>query len=92
MDLPVTVGEAIKGASVEVPTLGGKVKVRVPAGSQSGLQLRVVGKGVPAHGKNTAGDLFLRVMVHVPKDGVSQDIADKIDRGYSENIRKDMHL
>ncbi len=92
MDLPVTVGEAIKGASVEVPTLVGKVKVRIPAGSHSGLQLRVVGKGVPAHRKTTAGDLLLRVMVHVPKDGVSQDIADKIDRGYTGNIRKDMHL
>ena len=92
MDLPVTVGEAIKGASVEVPTPVGNVKVRIPAGAQSGLQLRVAGKGVLAHGKSTAGDLLLRVMVHVPKDDVSQDIADKIDRAYTENIRKDLHL
>ncbi len=92
MDLPVTVGEAIKGASVEVPTPVGNVKVRIPAGAQSGLQLRVAGKGVPAHGKSTAGDLLLRVMVHVPKDDVSQDIADKIDRAYTENIRKGLHL
>ena len=38
---------------------GGGVKVKIPAGAQSGQRLRVKGKGVPAHGRESAGDLYL---------------------------------
>ena len=57
MELPITVGEAVRGASVEVPTPMGVVKVKIPAGAQSGQRLRVRGKGVPAHGKESGGRL-----------------------------------
>lgn len=92
MDLPITVGEAIKGATVEVPTPMGMVKVKIPAGAQSGQLLRVKGRGVPAHGRTPAGDLYLRLMIRVPKDGVLEEFAEKIDKAYSENIRKDLRL
>jgi molecular chaperone DnaJ len=92
MELPVTVGEAVRGAEVEVPTPGGTIKVRIPAGAQSGQQLRIKGKGVTAHGQTPAGDLYLRLMVRVPKDQVAPDVIEKIDQAYGEDVRKDVRL
>ena len=72
MELPITIGEAVRGASVEVPTPAGTISVKVPAGAQSGQQLRIKGKGVCAHGQTPAGDLYFRLMVRVPKDKMSR--------------------
>jgi len=92
MDLPITVGEAVSGATIEVPTPTGAVKVKIPPGAQSGQRLRVKGKGVPAHGKSPAGDLYLNLMVRVPDDGVPRDAVEKIDRAYKEDVRKNIRL
>ncbi|HEY2987288.1 MAG TPA: DnaJ C-terminal domain-containing protein [Candidatus Binatia bacterium] len=92
MELPITIGEAIRGATVEVPTPTGPVKVKIPPGAQSGQLLRVKGKGVPAHGKSPAGDLFLRLMVRVPKNGVASEAVEKIDQSYTEDVRKNLRL
>ena len=92
MELPITVGEAIHGATVEVPTPAGAVKVKIPPGAQSGQRLRIRGKGVPAHGTSSAGDFYLRLMVRVPKDRLAHDVLEKIDRAYTEDVRKDIHL
>ncbi|HJU60933.1 MAG TPA: DnaJ C-terminal domain-containing protein, partial [Candidatus Binatia bacterium] len=62
------------------------------AGAQSGQRLRIRGKGVPAHGREPAGDLYLSLMVRVPKDEIPGDIIEKIDRAYGENVRKDLRL
>jgi curved DNA-binding protein len=93
MDLPITIGEAVRGATVEVPTPMGKLNVKIPAGAQSGQQLRLKGKGVPAHGQSPAGDLYLRLMIRVPGDNyISADVIDKIDGAYAEDVRKDVRL
>lgn len=93
MELPITIGEALRGATVEVPTPAGKVNVKIPAGAQSGQQLRLKGKGVAAHGQSPAGDLYLRLMIRVPKDNnIAPDIIDRIDRAYPEDVRKDVRL
>ncbi len=92
MDLPITFGEALRGASVEVPTASGPINVKIPAGAQSGQQLRIKGKGVAAHGQTPAGDLYLRLMVRVPKEEVAQEVIDKLDRAYGEDVRKDLRL
>jgi molecular chaperone DnaJ len=92
MELPITVGEAVRGAEVEVPTPGGAIKVKIPAGAQSGQQLRIRGRGVAAHGQTPAGDLFLRLMVRVPKERIADEVIDKINRAYSDNVRKDVRL
>jgi DnaJ-class molecular chaperone len=92
MELPITVGEAVRGATVEVPTPVGVVKVKIPAGAQSGQRLRVRGKGVPAHGQTPAGDLYLRLMVRVPREKIAHDVIEKIDQAYTEDVRKDLHL
>jgi molecular chaperone DnaJ len=93
MELPITVGEAMRGATVEVPTPMGKLNVKIPAGAQSGQQLRLKGKGVPAHGQSPAGDLYLRLMVRVPgNNSISPDVIEKIDQAYGEDVRKDVRL
>lgn len=92
MELPITVGEAVRGATVEVPTPTGAVKVKIPAGAQSGQRLRVRGKGVPAHGQTPAGDLYLQLMVRVPMDKVAHEVIDKMDQAYTEDVRKDVRL
>ena len=92
MDLAITVGEALRGASIEVPTPSGPIKVKIPAGAQSGQQLRIKGKGVAAHGQTPAGDLYLRLMVRVPKEKLAQAVLDQIDQAYGEDVRKDLRL
>ena len=68
LDLPVSLSEAVLGGHIDVPTPGGKVRMRIPAGSDSLTQLRLRGRGVPAHGTASAGDLYatLRVTVGPP--------------------------
>jgi DnaJ-class molecular chaperone len=93
MELPITVGEAVGGAEVEVPTPSGTIKVKVPASAQSGQLLRIRGKGVAAHGQTPAGDLFLRLMIRVPKDNnLEREMIEKIDKAYKEDVRKDVRL
>lgn len=92
MDLPITIGEALRGAVIEVPTPTGRVEVKIPPGVQSGQRLRIKGKGVQAHGRNPAGDLYLRLMIRAPKGGVPKEVAERIDNAYDEDIRKDIRL
>jgi len=67
-DVPITPWEAALGAKVDVRTLDGStVTLTVPPGSQSGQRLRINGRGLPAHGKSPAGDLFARLKIVVPK-------------------------
>jgi curved DNA-binding protein len=66
VDLPVAPWEAALGATVEVPTLDGTARVKVPPGSSSGRRLRLRGEGMPGPGKQQ-GDLFATVRIVVPK-------------------------
>jgi curved DNA-binding protein len=63
LDLPLAPWEAALGATVEAPTPGGPVEVKVPAGVQSGRKLRLVGRGIPG---SPAGDLYLVLKVVLP--------------------------
>ena len=64
LELPITPWEAALGAKVVVPTLGGKVELSIPPGSQAGRKLRLGGRGLPAH---PAGDQYVVVTVFVPE-------------------------
>ncbi|NMF10059.1 molecular chaperone DnaJ [Corynebacterium xerosis] len=63
--VPVSFGELALGGTITVPTLDGKVRVRVPAGTADGRTLRVRGRGVPKR-SGTPGDLLVTVRVQVP--------------------------
>ena len=68
LELPVTLQEAVLGGQIEVPTPAGSVRMRVPPHSDTGKELRLRGRGVPAHGGQPAGDLYakLRVVLGTP--------------------------
>jgi curved DNA-binding protein len=63
VDLPVAPWEAALGASIEVPTLAGKVEMKVPAGSRSGSRLRLKGRGLPG---KPPGDQFVVIQIVTP--------------------------
>ncbi len=65
-ELPVTPWEAALGAELATPTLGGPVKLKIPAGSQSGARLRLKGRGLPGAGAR-AGDQIVTLKVVLPK-------------------------
>jgi molecular chaperone DnaJ len=67
IDVPVTISEAALGAQIEIPTIDGRVKLKVPAGSQDGRALRVSGKGAPRLKHSGRGDLIARIRVRVPE-------------------------
>jgi curved DNA-binding protein len=66
VELPITPWEAALGATVDVATLNGTARVKVPAGSSSGRRLRLRGEGMPGPGRQH-GDLFATVRIVVPK-------------------------
>lgn len=65
-EVPIPFSAAVAGGTVEVPSLTGKTKMRVPAGTQSGTILRLKGKGVPSLRGGARGDLHVRVRVESP--------------------------
>lgn len=89
LELPITVSEAMFGAEIEIPTLDGPVKLRVPAGSQSGQKLRLKGKGVPGSGKRNDGHLYAVLSVQVPKAGSpeAKSAAETLDGLYDGDVR-----
>jgi len=65
IEVPLTPWEAALGAQVEIPTLEGRVTMKVPPGSKSGQKLRLAGKGLPKPGGG-AGDLYAVLAITVP--------------------------
>jgi molecular chaperone DnaJ len=66
MTVPISYTEATLGADVTVPTLGGKVTLRVPPGTTNGKKFRVARKGVET--PKRTGDLLVTVEVQIPHD------------------------
>lgn len=58
---------ACMGTSLDVPTLEGEKRIKVPAGIQPGTKIRLKGCGVKSLGSNTKGDLYVKVAIHVPE-------------------------
>ncbi|HJT16936.1 MAG TPA: J domain-containing protein, partial [Thermoanaerobaculia bacterium] len=86
--LPVTIGEAVNGAQVEVPTIRGSVKARIPAGTNGGQTFRLSGKGVKRK-NGSYGDEYYRVEIVVPKDA-PEDAVEKIESQYRESPRANL--
>jgi molecular chaperone DnaJ len=82
LEFPLAVWEAALGAEVEVPTLGGKIKVKVPAGIQCGEGIRVPEEGVPLLDGSGRGDLVISPRIWVPRK------VDKKSRELLEELRR----
>ena len=78
VDVPLTIGEAIRGAKIEVPTLDGRATLTVPPGTDSGQKLRLRGKGIAAPGGGAPGDLYVVIQIRVPKQ-LDADALEKLD-------------
>ena len=65
-DVPISIVDAALGGELEIPTLDGRVKLKIPAETQSGKLFRLRGKGVTPVRGGTAGDLLCRVQVETP--------------------------
>ena len=63
----ISVTEAVLGARLKVPTLGGSASVTVPPGTQPGAVLRLKGKGLPAYGSDRQGEMYLHILVQIPE-------------------------
>jgi molecular chaperone DnaJ len=71
-DLHISFPDAVFGCSVEVPTIDGRAKIKIPAGTQSGKVLRLRGKGFPSVNSYDKGDQLIQINVWTPQD-VSAD-------------------
>lgn len=65
-EMPISFSQAALGASIEVPTLDGKVRYTIPEGTQTGTTFRLRGKGIQYVGYKTRGDQFVTVVVETP--------------------------
>ncbi|ABS28651.1 molecular chaperone DnaJ [Anaeromyxobacter sp. Fw109-5] len=65
-EMPISISQAALGATIDVPTLDGPAKLKIPAGTQSGKVFRVKGKGIPALSGGGRGDQHVRVAVETP--------------------------
>jgi molecular chaperone DnaJ len=67
LDLPITFTQAALGAEIDVPTVDGSVRMKIPHGSQTGQELRLKGKGFPNLDDGVRGSQIVRIFVEVPK-------------------------
>jgi molecular chaperone DnaJ len=65
--VPISFPQAALGAELEIPTLEGEAKLKIPEGTQGGKEFVIRGKGVPYLNEHGRGDLVVRVMVQTPK-------------------------
>ncbi len=88
MTLPVTVPEAVLGATITVPTLHGMVQLKIPKGSNTDTVLRLRGKGVPSAG-GTAGDQLVTLKVVLPdaRDPGFADLVTEWSRRHHYSVR-----
>lgn len=90
LDLPVTLPEALLGATIKVPTLDGTVALKVPKGSNSGTVLRLKSKGIVDAKSHTSGNLYvkLKVVLPDPPDPELTQFVEKWSHHRSYDVRK----
>ena len=79
LELPVTLPEAVLGATVQVPTVHGKVSMKIPAGSNTGATLRLKGKGTRDRKGGAKGDQYVKLKVALP-DKPDKELKDFVER------------
>ena len=79
VEVPITIAEAVQGADVEVPTLHGTKKLRVPGGTKHGTVQRLRGEGPPKPGGRARGDIHYRFVIDVPAS-LSDEQSDAVEK------------
>jgi molecular chaperone DnaJ len=79
VEVPITFPEAARGAEVEVPTLNGRKRLRVPPGTRSGTVQRLRGEGPPKLGAKGRGDIHYRFVIDVP-EAMSAEQSEAVDQ------------
>jgi molecular chaperone DnaJ len=79
VEVPLTIPEAIRGAEVEVPTLSGRKKLRVPAGTKHGTVQRLRGEGPPRLNGKGRGDIHYRFVIDVPAS-LSEEQSEAVEK------------
>jgi len=87
LDVPVSLPEAVLGASIKVPTLDGQVALKIPPETQSGRVFRLREKGVKSVRGNARGDLFCRIVIETPVNLSNEQRA--LLRELDESLRRD---
>ncbi len=90
VEVPITIPEAIRGATIEVPTLGGSKRIRVPPGTQHGTVQRLRNEGPPRLGGRGRGDIHYRLVVDVPSSlsREQQEVVDELATVMDGNPRE----
>jgi molecular chaperone DnaJ len=78
VEVPITIPEAIRGATIEVPTLNGTKRIRVPPGTGHGTVQRLRGEGPPRLGGRGRGDIHYRLAIDVPRS-LSREQREAVD-------------
>ncbi|MEA3287423.1 MAG: molecular chaperone DnaJ [Candidatus Marinimicrobia bacterium] len=73
LEIVINMAQAVMGTELEIPTLTGKVNLKIPAGSQSGKILRLRGKGIPRLNSHIVGDQMVKIQVETPKKPSKQE-------------------
>jgi molecular chaperone DnaJ len=91
-EVPITVKEAYSGAEIDVPTIHGTLRARIPAGTQSRQKFRLRGKGVRNPRSGVPGDHIYTARVTVPKaqTPAGSDAATLLESLYDGPVRKDL--
>jgi molecular chaperone DnaJ len=94
MEIPVSVAEAMAGGTITIPTLDGHVNLKIPPQSQSGQVLKLKGKGAVDTKTKKKGDLFVKLIVKVPKTKNNEmlEAARKMEKFYTEDIRAEIKI
>ena len=89
-ELPVNFTSATLGDKVIIPTLTGKVELKIPGGTQSGKQFRIKGKGVKSVRSNSTGDLYCRVHIETPVNltNEQEDLLRQLDNSFRKGKSK----
>lgn len=92
LDLPISLGEAVLGGKIDVPTIDGPVTMTVPKGANTGTTLRLKGKGIAGPKGGARGNQFVRLNVMLPKtvDGDLEAFLERWSTDNSYNPRKDL--
>ena len=89
-EVPITIGEALLGAEIDVPTIRGNVRAKIPQGTQSGQAFRLTGKGVKKGRGETFGDHYYKVQIAAPSrkaPEAAREAIEQIEKLYDENPR-----